>query len=99
VLHTICGTLGGDPLAQSLTTNGWNFGAFTGSPNDGIVPVVSQLNNTNNAGALVFIGFIHSPGMETLDFVGPSEVDSASGIPDEVINLLDEATNGSDFNQ
>lgn len=39
-----------------------------------------------------------APDVAALDFVGPSEVDSASGIPDEGVNLLNQATNGSDLN-
>ncbi|HZR66983.1 MAG TPA: hypothetical protein VFA85_17725 [Terriglobales bacterium] len=67
-----------------------------------IVPVSSQLGGTsstlvfsNNAGS--GFGVIHSPGIELLNFLGPSEVDPASRIPDEVISLLNEQTNGPDF--
>jgi hypothetical protein len=42
-------------------------------------------------------GVIHSPGIELLGFNPPSELDSSSGIPDAVVNLLNEAINGADF--
>jgi hypothetical protein len=84
----------GDPLALLLTAAGWNQES-SGPPNDGIVPLTSQVNGTSST--LVFSGVIHSPGVESLDFNPPSEVDPASGIPDEVINLLNKPTNGPDF--
>jgi len=49
----------------------------------------SQLNNSSST--LIFSGF------EALNFSPPSEVYTSSGIPDEVINLLNEAVNGPDF--
>ncbi|HVO63910.1 MAG TPA: hypothetical protein VMT53_23515 [Terriglobales bacterium] len=55
----------------------------------------SQLNNTGST--LIFSGVIHSPGVEIVNFNPPSELDPASGIPDEVINLLNESTSGGDF--
>ena len=98
VIHKFCS---GNPIADLLTSDTWN-GEFLGEPNDGIVPVSSQLGGTsstlvfsNNAGS--GFGVIHSPGIELLNFLGPSEVDSVSGIPDEVINLLNEQINGPDF--
>jgi len=96
-LYFYCGQLAGSPLALLLTNTPpgtWNQ-EFSGQPNDGIVPLVSQLNGTSST--LIFPGVIHSPGIEDLDFVGPSELDPASGIPDEIIKLLNEQINGADF--
>ncbi len=95
-----CWTLAinGSPLAYDLTPTLWNS-VFTGQANDGVVPVSSQLNTTGSTGANTFQGVIHSPGIETLNFAPPSEVDPQSGIPDAVVNLLNEATNGPDFDR
>jgi hypothetical protein len=42
-------------------------------------------------------GVIHSHGMERLNFTPPTALDPASGIPDEVIKLLNEPIAGPDF--
>ena len=42
-------------------------------------------------------GIIHSPGIERLNFLGPSGLDAGSGVPDLVIDLLNEPITGSDF--
>jgi len=39
----------------------------------------------------------HTSPIESLGFIGPSEIDPGSGIPDAVVGLLNEATNGPDF--
>ena len=93
-IYSTCGNIEKDPLALRLTPAGWNQ-EFAGLPNDGIVPLASQTNGmpTN----LVNPGVIHSPGFEELNFAAPSEVDPESGIPDEVVNLLNEAVSGPDF--
>ncbi|HVR27509.1 MAG TPA: hypothetical protein VMU26_29790 [Candidatus Polarisedimenticolia bacterium] len=71
-------------------------GSSLGGPaNDGVVPVTSQLNNSSST--LIFSGVIHSPGFEALNFSPPSEGYTLNGIPDEVVNLLNEAVNGPDF--
>jgi hypothetical protein len=94
-LYRICGTLGGEPLALRFTPAGWNQ-EFSGDPNnDGLVLLTSQLNGKPST--LIYPGMIHSPGLEVLNFSPPSEVDSASGIPDEVVNLLNESVSGTDF--
>ncbi|HZR28358.1 MAG TPA: hypothetical protein VFA71_06225 [Terriglobales bacterium] len=93
-IHNYCGKLAGSPLAMLLTSTTWNQ-EFSGAANDGIVPLTSQVNGTTST--LIFSGIIHSPGIESLNFNPPTEVDSASGIPDEVINLLNEPINGADF--
>jgi hypothetical protein len=77
---------------------GWN-NVFSGA-NDAIVPVSSQLNgiaSNTGPGGNTFTGVIHTSAIELLGFVGPSELDSASLIPDAVVGLLNEATNGPDF--
>lgn len=85
-----------DPLAHELTKDNWPDVFSQGS--DAVVPVLSQTNKTSNAGSpLEFTGVIHSSGMLGLDFSGPTELDRASGIPVEVINLLNEAKDGPDF--
>jgi pimeloyl-ACP methyl ester carboxylesterase len=83
------------PLAYDLTPALWN-NVFSAA-NDAVVPLSSQLNNTTSTPTNTFQGVIHSPGIEILNFSPPSEVDSQSGIPDAVVNLLNEATNGPDF--
>jgi hypothetical protein len=96
-IYNVCWTGLSNPLAFLLTPNAWNYEfSPNGSVlNDGIVPVPSQLAGTSST--LIFPGVIHSPGFESLNFSPPSEVTPASGIPDEVINLLNEPTNGPDF--
>lgn len=86
----------GSGLALELTPTLWN-NVFGGAANDAIVPVSSQLNGKGSTGANTFQGVIHSPGIEVLNFAPPSEVDPSSGIPDAVINLLNESTTGPDF--
>lgn len=93
-IYSLCGQKYNDPLALLLTPTTWNQ-EFGGATNDGIVTVVSQINAGSST--LIFPGVIHSPGFEELNFSPPSEVDTASGIPDEVINLLNEVTTGPDF--
>ncbi len=93
-LYNTCGAVSNDPLALRLTPTLWNQ-EFGGVANDGIVTLISQHNATSST--LTFPGVIHSPGIETLNFNPPTELDPASGIPDEVINLLNEQIKGSDF--
>jgi pimeloyl-ACP methyl ester carboxylesterase len=83
-----------DPLAQSLTSDGWP-GIFGNNKNDGIVGVTSQLNGAASS-SLLYDGLAHSPGIVGrlgLGFSGPSVLDSATGSPSnpaatEVITLL-----------
>jgi len=51
----------------------------------------------NNLTGLQYSGVIHTSGLETLDFNGPSVLDAASNISSEVITLLNESPTGSDF--
>jgi pimeloyl-ACP methyl ester carboxylesterase len=82
----------GDPLATDLTATNWP--TIFGQDNDTIVPLDSALNNLTG---LQYSGVIHTAGLETLDFNGPSVLDPASTISSEVITLLNESPSGSDF--
>jgi hypothetical protein len=89
VLRKACAS---NPLAQDLTKENWP--TIYGQDNDAMVPEISVLNKLTGQ---EFTGVIHSSGLETLDFNGPSVLDPASTISNEVINLLNEAPTGSDF--
>lgn len=93
-IHFVCGTVFADPLALDLAPTLWND-VFAGAPSDGIVTVASQLNGS--ASTLTYPGVIHSAGLENLNFLAPAELDTGSGIPDEVVNLLNEPVTGNDF--
>jgi pimeloyl-ACP methyl ester carboxylesterase len=82
----------GNPLATDLTAKNWPN--VFGQDNDAIVPLDSALNNLTG---LQYSGVIHTAGLETLDFNGPSVLDAASSISSEVITLLNEYPTGSDF--
>jgi len=88
-LRLICS---GNPLASDLTASKWN--SVYGQNNDTIVPLDSALNNLTG---LQFSGVIHTAALETLNFNGPSVLDPASNISNEVITLLNEAPTGADF--
>jgi hypothetical protein len=72
---------------------------------NGEVGVVADMGTGNNREgqpfAVFFLsinaGVIHSSGLKDLDFNPPTELDPGSGIPGDLINLLNEAINGSDF--
>jgi len=83
-LHLYCGTFRGDPLAQSITSTGWQA-IFNNQTNDSLVSLSSAFNGISNNGH-VSIGFVHSQGMEKLGFSSPSLLDPP--VPDTVINLL-----------
>jgi hypothetical protein len=72
----------------------WNQ-VFGGLENDGIVTLASQLNGKSST--LVHSGVVHSPGLTALDFNPPTELDTGSGIPGDLINLLNEDIGGPDF--
>jgi pimeloyl-ACP methyl ester carboxylesterase len=94
LLRLLCGnSRSDDPLAKDLTPDGWP--TIFGQDNDAIVPLVSALNKTTSK--LLYPRTIHSAALETLNFNGPSVLDSQSGIPNEVIVLLNEFPTGSDF--
>ncbi len=88
-LRLICS---GNPLASDLTASKWP--TIYGQNNDTIVPVDSSLNNLTG---LSYSGVIHTAALETLNFNGPSVLDPASGISNEVISLLNEPPTGTDF--
>ena len=92
-----CGALAGDPLAIDLTSFLWPT-VFGGQSSDAVVPLNSQLNNgTPGPNTPTLPGVIHSEGMEGLNFIGPTELDPDSGVPTQVINLLNEPSTGCDF--
>ena len=82
----------GNPLATDLTATNWP--TIYGQDNDTIVPLDSALNNLTG---LQYSGVIHTAGLETLDFNGPSVLDATSNISSEVITLLNESPTGADF--
>jgi PGAP1-like protein len=82
----------GNPLATDLTAKNWP--TIFSQDNDTIVPLDSALNNLTG---LQYSGVIHTAGLETLDFNGPSVLDAAPNISSEVITLLNEAPTGPDF--
>ena len=88
-LRVLCS---GNPLAKDLTAKNWP--KIFGQDNDTIVPLDSALNNLSGQ---QYSGVIHSAGLETLDFDGPSVLDAAPNISSEVITLLNESPTGSDF--
>lgn len=86
-----------DPLAQSLTPQGWPaiFGTAPNNQNDAIVSLSSQLNTSNPTGmGFQFPGYVHSKGTEGLSFTRPSVLDpdvvppSTISVPTRVINIL-----------
>jgi hypothetical protein len=71
-------------LGPLLTATGWPT-IFGGDPSDAIVNLTSEqagLTSTNVQGV------IHTVALEPLNFVGPPELDSLSGIPPLVTQLL-----------
>jgi len=89
VVRVLCSS---NPLAKDLTATKWT--TIYGQSNDTIVPLDSALNNLTGQ---QFSGVIHTAALETLDFKGPSVLDPASNISNQVINLLNEQPTGSDF--
>jgi pimeloyl-ACP methyl ester carboxylesterase len=85
-----------DPLAIALTPTGWD--TLFGQYNDAVVPKLSELNG-GIAGPNVptLMGVIHSQGLTSLDFLPPTELDQNSGVPGQVVNLLNEPPSGPDF--
>lgn len=92
-LHKHCSP---DPLAVDLTSDLWD--SVFGQYNDAVVPLLSQLNG-GTAGPMTptLMGVIHSSGLRTLDFLPPTELDQGSGVPGQVMLLLNEPPDGSDF--
>ena len=86
-----------DPLGTAFTPTGWPF--ITGQNSDGIVPLTSQLNNTQpTSPGMEVQGVVHSTGMPSLGFNGPAELDQVPGLTAiQVILLLNEFITGTDF--
>ena len=83
----------GNSLAHDLTSTGWP--KIFGQDSDSIVPALSEV-----AGLMDFTvvnGVIHSQSSELLGFGPPAELDSAGGIPDVVINLLNTPVNNATY--
>lgn len=85
-----------DIIANNLTPTGWTT-LFSSQPSDSVVWLNSQFNGFDSGAGGPFSGIIHSVGLESLNFVGPAELDSASTIGTEVVNLLNEMKQGADF--
>ncbi len=83
----------GDSLAGDLTSSGWP--TIFGQDSDSIVPALSAVAGLSEF--TVVNGVIHSQSSEELGFGPPAELDSAGGIPDTVINLLNTPVNNATY--
>ena len=106
VLTTLCGAPTGvsDPLALALNPTGWP--ALFVSPtnpagaSDGIVPLSSAFDGESSyAQRLPFVitNAVHNSAAESLGFGPPGELDQASGIPTDVLQLLNTPVSNSVF--
>lgn len=96
-LRLVCGTYAGDPLALALTPSGWP-GLLGAS--DSVVPLSSQFDGESSyAQSLPFsIPYaVHTSAMERFGFGPPGELDQASGIPSDVLQLLNTPVSNSVF--
>lgn len=84
VAASIRALCGGNSLATDLTSKGWP--TIFGQDSDSIVPALSAVAGLSTF--TVVDGVIHSQSSELLGFGPPAELDSAGGIPETVINLL-----------
>ena len=84
VAASIRALCGGNSLATDLTSKGWP--TIFGQASDSIVPALSAVAGLSTFTAVD--GVIHSQSSELLGFGPPAELDSAGGIPETVINLL-----------
>jgi hypothetical protein len=91
-LVAACGNkLTANPLAQKLNATAWP--TLMGGDSDGVVPLDSQFdkeqatysNSTNTKYG------VHSAGAVQLGFLKPTVLDQASGVPEEVVSLLNTA--------
>ncbi len=73
-----------DPLAQDLTPQKWP--TLLSNQSDAIVPYTSHVNNASPAATPA--AAVHGGGAETLGFGAPDALNSVTGNPDAVINLL-----------
>ena len=83
----------GDSLAGHLTSSGWP--KIFGQDSDSIVPALSEVAGLSDF--TLVNGVIHSQSSELLGFGPPAELDSAGGIPDTVINLLNTPVNNATY--
>ena len=96
-MATTCGGGAHDPLAIDLTAVLWPtvFGSLS-SQSDTIVSLASQFDGVS--GTLPPATAVHSGGVQDLGFGGPNALEEASGVPDQVITLLNvPVTNTSTF--
>ncbi len=96
-LTHVCGTVARDPLALALTPSGWT-GLLGAS--DGVVPLSSAFDgNSSYAQGLPFSiqNAIHNSPTKLLGFGPPSELDQASGVPADVLQLLNTPVSNSVF--
>jgi hypothetical protein len=92
LLRILCA---GDPLASHLTAKGWP--QLFGQSSDAVVPEVSAVNNLSNGVAIN--GVVHSSALSVLGFGAPYELDQSSGIPSEVVNLLNTTVTNSIYDR
>ncbi|HZE80984.1 MAG TPA: hypothetical protein VE604_08775 [Candidatus Polarisedimenticolia bacterium] len=78
-----------DPLAQLLTSTGWQS-IFAGPDNrsDALVGVSSQFNGLGDAAGSLQQGFLHASALAALSFATPAELDSNTPISNQVIEFL-----------
>ena len=95
-LNLLGDACGSDPLMQYIFQGVWPQ-VFNGADSDSIVSVTSQLNNLGTGAGTEFRGVIHSSGIETLNFVGPTVLDSGQ-VPNQVILFLNTPVTQSLFN-
>jgi hypothetical protein len=96
IIRTVCSN---DPLASALTPSAWP--TIVGQQSDAIVPVSSQLAG-NGTSEFPFAVAVHSPGAEALGFAtgtppGPTELEASSGVPGEILQLLNTPVSNTVF--
>lgn len=94
-LKLYCGNVKLNPLALNLTSEGWS-NVFNGLSNDAVVPFISQVNGEISS-STAFAGVMHTTSLTELDFGRPAQLESPSHVPDKVATLLNESSDGSDF--
>jgi uncharacterized membrane protein len=80
-----------DPMVQEMTESRWP--QLVGTPSDGVVPVSSQDPNSQEQH---FEGYVHSTGMVSLGFSGPTII-SNGPVALYVIGLLNISKANTDF--
>lgn len=92
LLRILCA---GDQLATDLTAKGWP--KVFGQSSDAVVPEISEVNNLSNG--ILINGVVHSSALSVLGFGAPFELDQSSGIPNEVVNLLNTTVTNSVYDR